>query len=228
MTLKTHFHLFVFLLAIASPGSVTRASAIKWTELTPQQKNLVTFVLPASSPTIWDDGEVRNFLWRHGTRSGIYHAVGMLYRNQGADIDNSKRVIHSLLKLQHDATGRKLHGVWRTGLDTDREDENWREFVGTGLIVARERFGALMDAELIQEIDAALVRATEGAAKRNVLAHYTNIALMSAFRSTTSGRLPQTRNFEKKGKRKPNKFLIFFPGMKRSSNSTHPLTTGST
>lgn len=105
----------------------------------------------------------------------------MLYRNQGADADNARHIIRSILKLQHNAPGKAMHGVWRTGPDIDREDENWGEFVGTGLIVARERFGALMDADLIQDIDAALVRAAEGAAKRNVLAHYTNIAVMSAF-----------------------------------------------
>ena len=210
MALKTPFHLFVFLIAVASLGSVTQASATEWTKLTPQQKKLVTFVLPASSPTVWDDAEVRNFLRRHGTRTGIYHAVGMLYRNQGADADNSKRVIRRLLTLQHNVPGKKLHGVWRTGLENDREDENWREFVGTGLIVARERFGALMDAELIQEIDAALVRAAEGAAKRNVFAHYSNIALMSAFLLDYAGKISSNEELRKKGKEKAEQIFDLF------------------
>ena len=210
-SLTNHFRLPAFiLLAMAWLGLATQGLAIEWANLTPRQKHLVTFVMPPSSPTIWGDGEVEDFLRRHGTRSGTYHAVGMLYRNQGADVVNALRIIRNVLKLQHHAPGNKIHGTWRTGLDTDREDENWREFVGTGLIVAREHFGALMDADLIRDIDSALVRAAEGAARRNVSAHYSNIALMSAFLLDYTGHITSNDKFREQGKAKAREIFELF------------------
>ena len=204
----------------------TSATATEWASLTPYQKYLVTFVLPASSPTVWDAEEIQTFLRKYGTRSGIYHAVGMLYRNEGPDRENAQRVIRELLKLQHNAPGEKIHGMWRTGVDKDRRDQNWREFVGTGLIVAREYFGAAMDSDLIQHIDAALVRATEGAAQRDVSPGYTNIALMSAFLLDYTGHITSNPTFQEQGKTKAKNIFDLFSQHKTFTEFNSPTYYG--
>lgn len=163
-TLK-HILIFVVTLIVGGMMMGNQASGIEWENLTPYQKHLVTFVLPASSTETWNADEVQAFLQKYGTRSGIYHSVGMLYRNEGMDRENAQRVMGALLKLQHNVPGDKLHGMWRTGVGKDREDQNWREFVGTGFIVAREYFGDALAPDLVRDIDAALMRAAEGAVK---------------------------------------------------------------
>lgn len=200
-TLK-HILIFVVTLIVGGMMMGNQASGIEWENLTPYQKHLVTFVLPASSTETWNADEVQAFLQKYGTRSGIYHSVGMLYRNEGMDRENAQRVMGALLKLQHNVPGDKLHGMWRTGVGKDREDQNWREFVGTGFIVAREYFGDALAPDLVRDIDAALMRAAEGAVKRDVSAGYTNIALMSAFLMDYVGHTASKPEFQEAGKKK--------------------------
>jgi hypothetical protein len=59
------------------------------------------------------------------------------------------------------------------------QDENWREFVGMNLILVREKLADRVSTPLLANLDAALVRAAEGAFRRNVAPEYTNIASMS-------------------------------------------------
>lgn len=197
-------HIFTFVFTLIAGGLMmgNQASGIEWSDLTPYQKHLVTFVLPGSSTETWNAEEVQAFLQKYGTRSGIYHSVGMLYRNAGADRENAQHVMRALLKLQHNVPGDKLHGMWRTGVGKDREDQNWREFVGTGFIVAREYFGDALAPDLMRDIDVALVRAAEGAAQRDVSAGYTNIALMSAFLLDYVGHTASKPTFQALGKKK--------------------------
>lgn len=181
---------------------ITPISAIEWDELTSHQKHIVTFVMPEARSSMMKEEDVDAFLLKHGTRSGIYHSVGMLYRNAGADQKNAQLIMRRLLDLQHNVPGEDLHGMWRTGLNSDRKDQNWREFVGTGFIVARANFGNVLDPDLVQGIDVALVRASEGALQRNVSPGYTNIALMSAFLLDYTGHLVSNDVFINAGQSK--------------------------
>jgi len=186
------------------------ALGIEWDALTPYQKHLVTFVMPESSSSVWDANDIQVFLQRHGTRSGIYHAVGMLYRNEGADRENAQIVMRNLLNLQYNTPGEKNHGMWRTGVGKDREDQNWREFVGVGFIMAREYFGDVLDPDLMRDLDAALIRAAQGAAVRDVSPEYTNIALMSAFLLNYTGHIASHPAFQEQGKEKAKAILDLF------------------
>lgn len=209
MRIHCMLHLFITFM-IGWLFMTTQAQGIDWDQLTPYQKHLVTFVLPESSADIFKAEEIEVFLQKYGTRSGIYHAVGMLYRNQGADRKNAQLVMREILKLQHDMPGDKKHGMWRTGVNKDREDQNWREFIGVGFIVARAYFEDVLDPTLVREIDAALVRAAQGALERDVSAEYTNIALMSAFLLDYTGHLVSNSAFVEKGKNKAKEILDLF------------------
>jgi hypothetical protein len=204
------FFLFMLTFILGWTVSSGHAQSIDLESLTPYQQKLVTFILPESGQVVWDDTTTRAFIQEHGTRSCTFHAVGMLLRNQGADRENAQRVIRELLDLQYNTPGESFHGVWRTGLTQDRRDQNWREFVGTGLIVAREYFGDVMDSDLIRDIDAALVRAAEGALERDVTPEYTNIALMSAFLLDYTGHMVSNPTFREAGKRKAGAILDLF------------------
>lgn len=149
--------------------------------MTALEAELLDFLLPPPGAA-WTAAQTQRFLDQKGTRSAVYLAVGMLLRNKSGDATRAAAVLEALVGLQKREPGEWL-GVWPGSTSrTDRKlDHNWREFIGVGLIVARERYGKLLPEALIQKIDEALRVAAEGALQRNVGPEYTNIALMSAF-----------------------------------------------
>jgi hypothetical protein len=149
--------------------------------MTPLEAELLDFLLPAPGAA-WTPAQTQTFLDQKGTRSAVYLAVGLLIRNQQSDAARAAAVLEALVGLQKREPGLWL-GVWpgSTSQKDRKLDHNWREFIGVGLIVARERYGKLLPPALMKKIDEALVIAAEGAAARNVGPEYTNIALMSAF-----------------------------------------------
>ncbi|WP_309714984.1 hypothetical protein [Armatimonas sp.] len=149
--------------------------------MTPLEAELLDFLLPAPGAA-WTPAQAQAFLNQKGTRSAVYLVVGLLIRNQQSDAARAAAVLELLVNLQKRLPGMWL-GVWPgdNGTTGRMLDHNWREFIGVGLIVARERYGKLLPKALIEKIDAALVIAAEGDIVRNVSPEYTNIALMSAF-----------------------------------------------
>lgn len=145
-------------------------------------KDVLDSVLPPPSEQPWTPERTAQFIRERGTRSAALLTTGLLMRSGGADTENARLIIRDLLTLQQDAPGEKDHGLWMTSNDParDRNDQNWREFVGTGLLVARDRYPEQLGAALVADIDRALRLAAEGSAARDVDAHYSNIALMSA------------------------------------------------
>ena len=140
-------------------------------------RQLVAGVLPETSPS-WDG---RRFA-QQGTRGATYVAAGLLWRDGVHDRAAAAAILGGVLDLQYeDGPDSKLHGVWRTRRGETEPDSNWREFIGCGLILILESFPDRLPPDLVRDMQAALLRAAQGAARRNVGASYTNIALMSAF-----------------------------------------------
>ncbi|MHC4505576.1 MAG: hypothetical protein ACYTFI_19900 [Planctomycetota bacterium] len=107
------------------------------------------------------------------------------------------------MRLQHDdRPGERKHGVWRTRLTETKVDYNWREFVGTALILILEEFGDRLPADLVKDVRAALLRAAQGAKQRDVGAGYTNIAIMSSFLMDYVGTHEERQDLQDLGRRK--------------------------
>jgi len=143
----------------------------------PYVRKLVEEVLPKTDGD-WDGAAYA----RRGTRSATYIALGLLWRNTPADRKAATAILRELVALQYDDDEKsKRHGVWPTRVNETKLDENWREFVGTGLILVLAEYGEALPDALVADIRAVLLRAAQGARRRNVGAGYTNIAIMSAF-----------------------------------------------
>jgi len=143
----------------------------------PYVQKLVQQVLPETSQD-WDGHEFA----QRGTRGATYSALGLLWRDGTHDRSAAASILRGVLDLQYeDGPDSKLHGVWRRRQGENDHDSNWREFVGCGLTLILETFPDRLPEDLVSDIRAALLRAADGAARRNVGAGYTNIALMSAF-----------------------------------------------
>jgi len=143
----------------------------------PYVQQLVQQVLPETSQD-WDGHEFA----QRGSRGATYIALGLLWRDGTHDRAAAASILHGVLDLQYDdGPDSKLHGVWRRRQGETDHDSNWREFVGCGLILILETFPDRLPEDLVSDIQAALLRAAVGSARRDVEAGYTNIALMSAF-----------------------------------------------
>jgi len=139
-------------------------------------RQLVEQVLPETNQHF--DGQE---FAKRGSRGATYITLGLLWRDGAHDRSGAASMLRGVLNLQYDdGPDSKLHGVWRRRHGETDHDSNWREFVGCGLILILETFPDRLPSDLIDDIRAALLRAADGAARRNVGAGYTNIALMSA------------------------------------------------
>lgn len=116
-----------------------------------------------------------------GTRHFARLASGLLFRNGPGDVGNASFILEWLLPLQHADPVSRLYGTWKTSPNSASEDQNWREFIGCELILIIERHGDKIGPGLVASITQALLRAAEGALRRDVSPAYTNIAIMSAF-----------------------------------------------
>ena len=173
----------------------------QWEDLSAYEQRIITALLPAD-PGAWDQDQTFSFLSAKGTRSATYLALGMLLRDGPSDRENAAALVRAILKLQVDRPGKLDHGVWRSGPGSERLDQNWREFIGVGLIMLREWFPAALDAELAAQVEQALTRAAEGASVRDVGHDYTNIALMSALLIEYAGHMNDNAQWIDQGREK--------------------------
>lgn len=136
----------------------------------------------------------------HRVRETVWYALGLLMRDGPGDAERACRALGSVLDAQLDDPTAVYHGTFRrapeepdppappaTPIVWRDYDPNWREFIGTVLVLILADHAARLPAPLVTRMEAALRLATEGAFARAVPAAYTNIALMSAFLLCDSG-----------------------------------------
>ncbi|MFW6170513.1 MAG: hypothetical protein ACODAD_08485 [Planctomycetota bacterium] len=169
-------------------------------------RQLVQQVLPETS----EDWDGYKFAQR-GSRGATYIAAGLLWRDGNFDRDAAASVLTGVLDLQYeDGPKSKRYGVWRRRQGESNYDSNWRAFVGCGLILILESFPDRIPTDLVYAINAALLRAAQGSARRDVGAGYTNIALMSAFLLDYVGSHQRRGELQKAGREKAEEIYELF------------------
>ncbi len=147
--------------------------------LSPYQKQLFERFLADEIPA---GKKVADVLTNHTSlRSKTRVAEGLLFRNKPGDKESAAEILTWILKNQYRDETTKLYGIWKTAINDDKFDQNWREFIGCDLIIIRQKYSQLLPADIRKEIEIGLVHAAKGALKRNVAPDYTNISIMSAF-----------------------------------------------
>jgi len=137
---------------------------------------------------------------QHHVRATAWYALGLLMRGAPGDDERACSALGGVLDAQFNAPATVYHGTFRrTTEEPDLPvppavptvwrdyDPNWREFIGTILVLILADYETILPAPLVARITRALRLATEGAFARAVPAAYTNIALMSAFLLCDSG-----------------------------------------
>ena len=179
-TLLSGLLLFFSLSLYAQPGkenSITKKYT--YATLSPYQKQLFEDFLADEIPA---GKKVDEVLTNHTSlRSKTRLAEALLFRNKSGDKEQAAVILTWILKNQYRDENTKIYGIWKTTIDDDKFDQNWREFIGCDLIIIRQKYSHLLPADIRKEIEVGLVHAARGALKRNVGADYTNISIMSAF-----------------------------------------------
>ncbi len=126
-----------------------------------------------------------------------WYAVGLLWRAGPGDADRAIRAIRSVIATQYDEPGTPLHGTYarfgdwpHPGPDPEMwvdYDPNWRQFVGTTFLLALDRLGDRIPAELAAEMLASVRLAVAGEDPRRVPPSYTNIALKRSWLDVAIG-----------------------------------------
>lgn len=118
---------------------------------------------------------------RTSLRNKTRLAEALLFRNKPDDKEKAAEILRWILQNQYRDENSKLYGIWKTSIDGDNLDQNWREFIGCDLIIIRKKYSHLLPDDIRKEIEVGLTHAAKGALKRNVGPDYTNISIMSAF-----------------------------------------------
>ncbi|WP_338246908.1 hypothetical protein [Dictyobacter halimunensis] len=127
----------------------------------------------------------------HHIRETIWYALGLLQRQAEGDYERALQAIQTVLSYQFDEPGKPYDGTWYRLSEEPHPSEdariwrdydpNWREFIGSTLVIILLDYEANLPPELVMGIERALRRAMRGALVRRLPASYTNIALMHAF-----------------------------------------------
>lgn len=114
-------------------------------------------------------------------------AEALLFRNKPGDRENAIIILQWVLQNQDRNEAGRNFGMWKTNTGKDRQDQNWREFIGCDLILIYQNYKNNLPESITGEIRKGLICAARGAMKRNVDAGYTNISVMSAFLMNWTG-----------------------------------------
>lgn len=219
--------LLVFSPLVAQPETgQTIARKYTYESLSPYQKQLFDILLEDELPSGKKVADVLTN--RTSLRSKTRVAEGLLFRNKPGDKANAAEILTWILKNQYRDENTKLYGTWKTAIDGDNLDQNWREFIGCDLIIIRQKYSELLPAEIRKEIEIALVHAAKGALKRNVAPDYTNISIMSAFLMDYVGTEFRLDELKTAGLQKARKIVGLYQSHKTFSEYNSPTYYGVT
>jgi hypothetical protein len=137
---------------------------------------------------------------RHLVRETSWYALGLLMRGGDGDRDKAIRAFEAVLDNQIDDPSQPFHGTFQRSPEEPRPpqryarlfveyDPNWREFIGTTLLMILEEYADQLPAPLRRRMEASIVKAVEGERKEGRLKPtYTNISLMYGVLWTWAGK----------------------------------------
>lgn len=121
----------------------------------------------------------------HPIRESATAAVHLLASGDPAHRPVAIALLTRVVDLQETCPTSPFHGIWGYYLEEPaaamaRADWNWADFLGAALIDAIHHHAARLPPELVARCEHAIRLAAFSIYRRNINAHYTNIAAMSA------------------------------------------------
>ena len=145
------------------------------------------------------------------TRENAEYAVLLLKADRVAE---AEAILRKVLALQDREPDHKTYGIWPWFKEETLEqmsppDWNWAAFIGAQLVVAHRLYAEKMSVDLVQDIELALKCASEAIIRRNVTLSYTNIAIMEAVVTATSGEVLEDNTFRLHGQERLKSLVGF-------------------
>jgi hypothetical protein len=143
-------------------------------------------------PTIGYHTRMTENDWVHPTRENFQYAVALLQEGTPKGVKRAIEILNLLLTLQDIEEESKTYGLWswyhEEPLDKmDPPDWNWAGFCGLQIGLALVKFPELLPADLRGRMESALDHCARSIMRRNIKAHYTNIAYLSATVALAAG-----------------------------------------
>lgn len=143
----------------------------------------------------------------HFTRWSVEYALALFDSRLPEHIARGHRIIETALPYQDTDPESPTFGLWpyfaEEPLDEmPKPDFNWADFIGIALLDLRHAHEARIEPDSLERIDAAIRRAAELVADRDVSPSYTNVAAMSAYFLLAAGELADDGRLLKKGRHK--------------------------
>ena len=132
-----------------------------------------------------------------GTRDKIRLAQALLLRDNKGDPERAVEIIKWILSLQNPDETSIDFGGWKGSVNSNSYDQNWREFVGTDLVIIYHKYKTRLPSDVVTELERCLIRTAKGDLIRNVNPDYNNISIMSSFLLEyigTAFNIPEIRN----------------------------------
>ena len=136
-------------------------------------------------------------LTRHVVPPTVWHALALLHRGTGDDVPRALRAIHAVAACQYDEPGTPWHGTFARfrefpypqpdAVEYAGFDPNWRQFVGTGFLLALRTAGDRIPSATAAVMTRAIRLALDGEPADRVSPAYSNIALMRAWLEVEGG-----------------------------------------
>src|SRR5579862_8996762 len=146
--------------------------------LTPEERDTAVAALRWTDP-FWDSRA--GFLWdtrtqpgdksrHHAVRDTVWYAVGLMLRDQPGDRERSIQAIQAVLGQQIDDPAQPYNGTFYRSPEEPHPparyaqlfvqyDPNWREFVGTTLVLLLEEYSDRLPDALRKQMETAIERA---------------------------------------------------------------------
>ncbi len=215
-----------FLCLKAQPNGFIHTQRYAYQTLSVYQKKLFDTFLESEIPTgISAENSLTNDA---SLRTKTRVAQALLFRNVTGDKEKAISILEWILKNQYQDERTKLYGIWKTSVENDRFDQNWREFIGCDLIIILTKFKHLLPKTLIKDIETGLIHEAKGALKRNVGADYTNISIMSAFLMEYVGTAFNIESLKNAGIAKAKEIFNLYQSHKTFSEYNSPTYYGVT
>ncbi|MBV9865659.1 MAG: hypothetical protein JO316_09935 [Abitibacteriaceae bacterium] len=124
--------------------------------------------------------------WVHPTRDSLQYAVALLDTGEADLLQRAEAILRHVVALQDKDPASKTYGIWSWFMEEPLSkmsppDWNWADFCGTQLLQVALDHRDRLPAELMTQVDDAIVHAARSIQRRNVSPGYTNIAIMGTY-----------------------------------------------
>ncbi|WP_282943086.1 hypothetical protein [Paenibacillus sp. RC67] len=163
---------------------------------------------------------LKDVAFTHPTLAAFIYALGLLDSEEDTYKERASDILRKGISLQDQNRENSTYGIWSWFLEEPLTmmappDWNWADFCGKRLVLAEQRHGNRLPADLREQIRFAVFCACDAIMKRNVGPGYTNIAIMGAFVTLIAGEVFGVEQYTEYGLERLRKF----------SDYTHELGT---